>query len=194
MSSFSPKAYWDERGKVYEQQAIDGGWWDGEQEHLPDLLETLTFSSVLEVGCGFGRVGASIKRRWPQVEYTGIDISADLVAGAQKRLPGSEIIEADMVSYEADRQWDLVLAISALSHIPPEDIGGVIAKIKRWAAGDIVVVDWNAPGSKTAYQHGHYFESLLGPDAEWVSVRGPGQTPTDGRLKMWHLHLPSQSS
>src|SRR5687768_12107283 len=82
--TFSSKAYWDQRGKVYEKQARDGGWWDGEQEHLPDLLAKLRFSSVLEVGCGFGRVGASIKRRWPEVEYTGMDISADLVEGAQK--------------------------------------------------------------------------------------------------------------
>jgi SAM-dependent methyltransferase len=185
--TFSPKAYWSKRGQVYEQQAIDGGWWDGEQEGIPDLLATLTFSSVLEVGCGFGRVGASIKAHWPEVEYTGIDISPDLVNAAQKRLPDSEIIEADMVIWNPDRRWDLVLAISSLSHIPPEDIFGVVRKLLAWARRDIVVVDWNQIGGKTAYQHGHDIAALLGPRTKRVSVRGPGQTPEDGRMAMWHL-------
>lgn len=187
--TFNPGEYWAKRGKVYEQQAIKGGWWDGEQEGIPELLATLEFSSVLEVGCGFGRVGASIKRHWPEVTYTGIDISADLVEGARKRLPDSEIIEADLVTYTDDRQWDLVLAISALSHIPPEDIGGVVAKIKRWARRDIVVVDWNEVGGLTAYQAGHDVAKLLGWRAKRVSVSGPGQTIYDGRMAMWHLHL-----
>lgn len=190
MSSFDPAAYWSERGKIYEQQAIDGGWWDGEQEHLPDLLETLDFASVLEVGCGFGRVGASIKRRWPDVAYTGIDISSDLVEGARKRLPDSEIILGDLVTWEDNREWDLVLAISALSHIPPEDIRGVVNKVKQWARKDIVVVDWNQVGRHTPYQAAHDFLRLLGPRTRHVSVRGPGQTPSDGRLSMWHLSQP----
>lgn len=188
MSSFDSGAYWAERGKIYEQQAIDGGWWDGEQEHLPDLLATLKFTSVLEVGCGFGRVGASIKRRWPDVEYTGMDISADLVEGAKKRLPDSEIILADLVTWEDDRQWDVVLAISALSHVPPEDIRPVIAKLKTWARHDIVVVDWKEIGGRTAYQFGHDIAALLGKRTRKVNVLGPGQTPSDGRMAMWHLH------
>lgn len=188
MRSFDPAAYWSQRGKIYEQQAIDGGWWDGEQEHLPDLLGKLKFSSVLEVGCGFGRVGASIKRLWPDIDYTGIDISADLVEGARKRLPDSEIIEADLVTFETDRQWDLVLAISALSHIPPEDIDGVVTKVKKWARRDIVVVDWNQVGGRTAYQAGHDVAKLLGRRTRKLNVLGPGQTPSDGRLSFWHLH------
>lgn len=188
MSSFDSGAYWAKRGKIYEQQAIDGGWWDGEQEHLPDLLQRLRFANVLEVGCGFGRVGASIKRRWPDIKYTGMDISADLVEGAKKRLPDSEIILADLVTWEDDRQWDLVLAISALSHVPPEDIGGVVAKLKRWAKRDIVVVDWNEVGGQTAYQFGHDVPALLGPKTRRWRVRGPGQTSSDGRMAMWHLH------
>lgn len=188
MSSFDSGAYWAKRGKVYEKQAIKGGWWDGEQEGIPELLATLEFASVLEVGCGFGRVGASIKRHWPEVEYTGIDISADLVAAARKRLPGSGIVLGDMVTYNPNRQWDLVLAISSLSHIPPEDIGGVVRKLKRWARRDIVVVDWNQVGGQTAYQFGHDVAALLGRRTERVSVRGPGQTIYDGRMAMWHLH------
>lgn len=193
MSSFDYKAYWDGpkgRGKIYEQQAIDGGWWDGEQEGIPELLEKLRFRSLLEVGCGFGRVGASIKARWPKVSYTGMDISWDLVEGARERLPDSEIIYADMVTWEDTRRWDLVLAISALSHIPPENIGGVITKLKTWATNDIVVVDWNNVGGQTAYQYGHDVAALLGPKTRRISVHGPGQTSSDGRMAMWLLHHP----
>ena len=188
MSGYSPPAYWSKRGKTHEAEALRDGWWAAENPELIALLDTLEFSTVLEVGCGFGRVGAFLLAHYPDITYTGFDISPDLVNGARKRLPGAEIFRADLATWDTHRTWDLVLGVSVLGHLLPKDIAGVIAKLRRWATRDIVTIDWNEVGGQTAYQYGHHYRELYGPDA--VAKPDLGQhrrDPGDGRLSMWHV-------
>lgn len=175
--TYIPIKYWTKRGRTYEQEARERGWWDAEDQPLVDLLDTLTFDSVLEVGCGYGRVGAMIFSHWPMVEYTGVDISPDLIEASRRRLPKAELICADVATFDSDRTWDLVLAANTLGHIRPEDLPAVWAKMQRWAVRDVVHIDWNEVGAKTAYQYGHDYEALHGPAAK---------TPM-GATTMFHL-------
>lgn len=164
--TYSAPEYWTERGKGWEDEARRKGFWDAENPELVALLESLTFRSVLDIGCGFGRVGATIARRWPRVRYTGIDVSPDLIDGARKRLPQAELICGDIVTMDLEGRWDLVLAVSTLGHIRPEDIAGVIANMRRWARFDVVHVDWNEVGASTEFQFGHPYRALHGPAVE----------------------------
>lgn len=167
MTEYVPAEYWAERGRTYEAEARERGWWDAEDAPLIELLGTLTFESVLEVGCGYGRVGAAILRHFPKVKYTGLDISVDLLSGTAKRLPQAELILADLAYFDIDRQWDVVVAANTLGHIRPEDLPRVWAKMERWARRDIIHIDWNEVGKRTAYQYGHSYRELHGPaDAE----------------------------
>lgn len=179
--TYSPPKYWRERGKVFEQEAQAQHWWGAENKPLLELLARLRFSSVLEVGCGFGRVGASIVAHWPYVAYTGMDVSPDLVAAAQRRIPNGELICADLATWEPDRQWDLVVSVSVLGHILPEDVAGVIRKMRRWAKRDLVTIDWDETGQSTAYQYAHPYHRLYPKRVK--------RTPL-GRLAMYHLHAP----
>lgn len=177
MTDYSPPDYWTARGKLWEQEARDRGFWDSENPPLLDLLDTLDFASVLDVGCGFGRVGASIQRRWPKVAYTGIDVSPDLIDGARRRL-GERVtlIVGDLATFDTDQQYDLVLAVSVLGHIRPEDVGGLLWRMRRWALKDIIHIDWNEVGGQTTFQYGHDYEALHGP-AEVIPY---------GRQSIWH--------
>lgn len=160
--TYNPVTYWTERGKSYEDELRKKGWWDAENPPLLELLARLEFGSVLEVGCGFGRVGAAILSRWPDVQYTGIDVSPDLIAGAQKRLPGVELLCHDLATFDTDRQWDLVVSVSVLGHLRPEDIGRVTQNLRRWAKRDLVTVDWDDVGASTSFQYGHDYRTLYG--------------------------------
>ena len=42
-----------------------------------------TFGRVLDVGCGMGGLGLAISSRYPVKEYHGVDINAQVIAGAQ---------------------------------------------------------------------------------------------------------------
>lgn len=164
--TYDPIAYWIKRGRHWEDEARKRGFWDAENPPLLQLMDTLHFDSVLDVGCGFGRVGASILERWPDVRYTGIDVSPDLIEGARKRLPDSELIVADLAQFDTDRMWDLVLSVSVLGHIRPDDVGPLIERMRRWARRDVIHVDWDEPGAFTSFRYGHDFRALHGPAIE----------------------------
>lgn len=189
--TYSPLAYWTERGKTHEAEALREGWSTAENPELLALLDTLTFSTVLEIGCGFGRVGTSLMLHYPGIAYTGIDISADLIAGARKRLPDAELLVADIATWESERTWDLVIAIGVLGHILPQDIENVIGKMLRGANRDVVNIDWNDVGASTAYQYGHDYRSIYGVAAETVpNVGQVHRARGDGRMTMWHVARP----
>ncbi|HKR49045.1 MAG TPA: class I SAM-dependent methyltransferase [Pseudonocardiaceae bacterium] len=178
--TYVPAEYWTHRGRSYEAEAIEKGWVAVENAPLFDLLDTLTFDSVLEVGCGFGRVGAAILRHYPGVTYTGIDVSPDLIEAARKRLPNAEFIVADLEAWWAtDRRWDLVLSVSVLGHIRPQYIEWVIGQLRKAANNDVVAIDWNEVGKETTFQYGHDYGHLYGDAA--LSV-----TPY-GRQDIWHV-------
>lgn len=170
--TYVPAEYWIERGKGYEAEAIDRGWVSVENQPLFDLLDTMTFSSVLEVGCGFGRVGRAIMKHYPDVAYTGIDVSPDLIEAARKRLPDAELIVADLATWESDRQWDVVVSVSVLGHLLPTDIAAVIGKLRRWARNDLIAIDWDAPGQSTSFQYGHDYLHLYGSALRYMRPYG----------------------
>lgn len=171
--------YWAERGKTFEAEATARGWDRAEEPALTDLLATLQFESVLDVGCGFGRVGQGLVEARPWLRYVGMDVSPDLVMAAQRRLPGREIVCADLVTWQDDRLFDLVLAVSVLSHIRPEAVEGVIAKLWQAARHDLVVLDWDNVGAETPYQWGHDFGSLFASELHCSKRLGA--------LSLWHL-------
>ena len=172
MTSTIPVEYWRQRGKTYPQECAERGWWDIENPPLFAILDTLEFGSVLDVGCGFGRVGAALIRHYPHIAYTGVDVSPDMLTVARERLPGAEFIEADLATWDDDRRWDLVVAVSTLGHVHPDDIEVVIAKLRRMANRDLVAIDWNEVGASTPYQWGHDYLHLYGDALKSVTPYG----------------------
>lgn len=183
--TYDPPTYWTERGRGYEAEAVAEGWVEVENEPVFELLDDLDFDSVLEAGCGFGRVGASIVRHYPGVMYTGIDVSPDLVASARLRIPDGLLLVADLAKWEPPETYDLVIAVSVLGHILPGDIAGVVEKLLGAARRDLVHVDWNKVGGETAYQYGHDYAAIY---------RELGVEPTRkpyGRQDIWHVRKSS---
>jgi hypothetical protein len=76
-------------------------------------------------------------------------------------------------------RWDVVLAVSTLGHVLPEDVGGVIERMQGWARFHVIHVDWDAPGARTDFQFGHDYRSLHGA---WPEI-------PMGRQTLFHLAL-----
>jgi SAM-dependent methyltransferase len=95
--------------------------WDIEDE-VTWILDRLAATSVLEPGCGPGRMLETIARRG--VDVCGIDLSTQMVALAKERLGDRGVVEhADMTSFDLGRTFGgAVSPINTLLHLTPESL------------------------------------------------------------------------
>lgn len=156
--TYDPTTYWRERGAEYEAKFRHDRY--AEQELvLASVLDDLDFRTVLEVGCGFGRIGATVRG-----DYTGIDLSPDMLASARKRMPDATLIETSLDDFTTKAKYDLVLAVEMLMHVPPADVAKAIRKLDRLSARYIVTCDWTTPLPRmkvAAHNFIHDYPALL---------------------------------
>lgn len=72
-----------------------------------DLVMRYEPRSVLDAGCGTGRVAVELARRG--VEVVGVDLDDDFVAAAREKAPDLEWHHADLASVDLGRRFDLVV-------------------------------------------------------------------------------------
>jgi SAM-dependent methyltransferase len=63
--------------------------------------------TVLDAGCGTGRVAIELASR--NVEVVGVDIDRSMLAEARRRGPGLTWIEADLATLDLARKFDVVI-------------------------------------------------------------------------------------
>jgi 2-polyprenyl-3-methyl-5-hydroxy-6-metoxy-1,4-benzoquinol methylase len=71
-----------------------------------DFIESFQPASVLDAGCGMGRVAIELARRG--VDVVGVDLDDDLLAYARRSAPHLRWEHADLASMDLGRQFDLV--------------------------------------------------------------------------------------
>ena len=71
------------------------------------FVEALRPGSVLDAGCGTGRVAIELERRG--IEVVGVDSDASMIEAAQRRSPQTPWVHADMASVDLGRQFDVVV-------------------------------------------------------------------------------------
>lgn len=73
-------------------------------------LTDMNGKTVLEVGCGFGGLGAYLVNRFPDIDYTGIDISERAVATGRTTYPDLKLTRRNLMELPAEPGYDVVLA------------------------------------------------------------------------------------
>lgn len=71
-----------------------------------DFIESLSPASVLDAGCGTGRVAIELARRG--MEVVGVDLDADLLERARRKAPGLRWVHDDLARMQLDRRFDVV--------------------------------------------------------------------------------------
>jgi SAM-dependent methyltransferase len=117
----------------------------GRADLAVSVVRSLTGPSVLDVGCGSGRVGERVLEAGAH-RYVGIDFSAPMLDLARERLArfGSkaELVEGDFLTEPVEGPFDVVLALGLFDYTPePERFaarmaelssGVVVASFPRW--------------------------------------------------------------
>jgi trans-aconitate 2-methyltransferase len=77
--------------------------------------------TVLDAGCGTGRVTRLLLERLPRGRVIAIDASADMVARARKNLPEVDVRQADLASFALEQPVDAILSTATFHWIPDHD-------------------------------------------------------------------------
>lgn len=72
-----------------------------------DLVHSLSPATVLDAGCGTGRVAIELARRG--VDVVGVDRSASMVTAARRLAPELTWVEQDLAELDLDRRFDVVV-------------------------------------------------------------------------------------
>lgn len=200
--SYNPKDYWMQQGRVYKSNFRHNNKFELQERLLIEYLTNSVFHltsmdheasaktlSVLEVGCGFGRItklllanfGESIKK------YVAIDLSPDQIKNAKEYTgyPSMnahsaeknddigdnhellQFIVSDIQSLhsseDSDQKYDLVLACEVLLHVLPSEIESVMQLLTEMSNKHIVNVDWyeeETPKKVAPHNFIHQYEKL----------------------------------
>ncbi len=86
--------------------------------------------SVLDAGCGTGRVAVELARRG--LDVVGVDVDPSMLATARRRAPEIEFVESDLDGLELGRRFDVVLmAGNVLLFTPKGTERGVVLGCAR---------------------------------------------------------------
>jgi SAM-dependent methyltransferase len=72
---YKPLDYWTKRGKIYKDKFIRDDNAVREENALIDYLKKIQFETVLEYGCGFGRITKLLLDNFKISQYTAFDLS-----------------------------------------------------------------------------------------------------------------------
>lgn len=180
--NYNPTEYWEATGRDRENTEHESNFvrtevFARQEERLLALLEGLEFRSVLEVGCGWGRITELVHERWPDAEYTAIDLSRDRLMSAQRKAPGVTFVRSTVQGYGPARRYDLVLAVEILMHVVPSEIEAVIARLLSFSSRHVVSLDWAVPisGEVSPWNFCHPYGELYGSHLVSVHPAGPLQ-------------------
>jgi SAM-dependent methyltransferase len=88
----------------YDERARAGENVHGEA----DFVMRFTPASVLDAGCGTGRVARELARRG--VGVVGVDLDGDMLATARRRAPELPWVQADLATVDLGRTFDVIVA------------------------------------------------------------------------------------
>jgi trans-aconitate 2-methyltransferase len=116
-SSHSGPREWD--AEVYDRVADPQFQW---AQEVIDRLELRGDETVLDAGCGSGRVTELVLERLPEGRLVGIDGSASMVEMARKALGDrAEIREGDLAELDLHEEFDLVYSNAVFHWIPDHE-------------------------------------------------------------------------
>ena len=168
--SYIPNEYWTQRGKDYKKNFKYDHKFELQEQILIEYLKKYSFDSVLEVGCGFGRITKLLLTNFPEIkEYFAFNLSSHQVENAKININGIEnnaIVQfavSDIQSFQPTKKYDLVIASEVLMHVLPSEIQQVIQKLVSFSTKYVCNIDWfeeKIPKNAESFNFIHQYEKI----------------------------------
>jgi len=122
---------YDRIGAEYER------WSEGATDHARERYAEAFLgglpegAAVLDLGCGSGEL--LTRKLAGRFRVTGVELSSRMVELARRNVPGATFVRADMASVDFPAgSFDGVCAFYSLTHLPPDELPGVLRKVAAW--------------------------------------------------------------
>lgn len=129
---------WRDDRPDFSTEAYDARWRQleasGQNPHgEADLVMSYGPRSVLDAGCGTGRVAIELARRG--VDVTGVDVDPDMLDTARAKAPQLDWKLADLAELELARSFDVAVAAgNVMIFVAEQSRAGALAAIARHLA------------------------------------------------------------
>ena len=140
--------------------AVGGGDFEGMGGRLLDVALASGLragDTIVDVGCGSGRLAAALRERGPPVAYLGTDVVPELLDHARRHAPDGSWRFADVDGLTipaADRSADMVVFFSVLTHLSPDESLAYLQEARRvLRPGGAIVASYTAHEGLRAGQH-----------------------------------------
>ena len=174
---YIPSEYWFERGKKYRDEYRPNKYAELQENILLDYLKNIpissSFSTILELGCGFGRIAKLLLSNFPNImEYIAIDLSPHQIENAKefvkpvidiKEHNPLKFIVSDIQSFQNEKKYDLIISSEVLLHVLPSEIEKIMNKIVDMANKHIINIDWyegKTPKNAAPHNFIHQYETI----------------------------------
>jgi SAM-dependent methyltransferase len=121
------------RGEVYDRRFEELAARGVDMHGEADLIDSYNPASVLDAGCGTGRVAIELGRRGRAV--SGVDLDPRMLEVARRKAPGISWVEADLAdpALTFDRRFDAVtMAGNVLIFVAPGTEEAAVSNVARW--------------------------------------------------------------
>lgn len=192
--------FWIERGRTYlenfnkktiiqrvryliQEQVIIGA--------LNKVRRELNPGTILDAGCGFGRITRILCRVFPFSKIYGIDISEDQLREARSRLKRVKFRRFNLTMIDRVIRSDLAIAVEVLMHIAPADIEDAVSYLTRGGRSTVITVDWWTEDENdirladlAGFCYLHFYEALFGMNG-FELVREKKIPGVHQKLRVW---------
>lgn len=144
---------WFYRVGRYDHGAeINQRWFDEAAEVMQELHQIGPVEIVMELACGTGIWTRELLKVGRQI--TAIDASSEVIEINRQKLQSVNVRyeQADLFTWEPDREYDLVVFAFWLSHVPPGRLDSFLSKVGRAVrrGGQVFMVDSRPDQTSTA--------------------------------------------
>lgn len=186
-TSYNPTDYWIQQGRTYKQRFKYNKEFRLQEKMLSAYLKNISpkFKSVLEIGCGFGRITKLVLSTQSDIKkYLAIDLSPHQISNARQYVRSGiddtklkhvdlSFVVSNIQSLPLDEKYDLVLASEVLLHILPSEIKEVMTKLVDLSSIHIINIDYYQEKTTQLASHNflHQYEKIYNDIPSVVEVK-----------------------